>query len=307
MNILVENGSLSEIECGNNFSYLLNDTMLFSNTDYKILQSNENGPFIKCMKMKLNGKMQFFYLTAGLRSFGSMVSQMDPDTFVSVIGNVFYSINKVKTNGFLKIENLDLQMDHIFIDVITRDAYLLYLPLTKGMFVDGSMAENDFRSGVMKMILGISTLSSPKTMQLFANLQNATIPMEMVCDGLISFKQKEKIIEEPEKPGFASQNHKMKLVSVNMSDKTVLSIEKDIYIVGRSKKHADGVVIDDKKMVGRAHCRITKDEVGFWIEDLDSANGTYINKQKILAGNKCKIQNGDILKLANIEFKVQII
>lgn len=307
MNILVENGLLSEVECGNNFSYVLNDSMLFSNTDYRILQSNDNGPFIKCMKMKLNGKMQFFYLTAGLKSFGSMVSQMDPDTFVSIIGNVIYSISKVKTNGFLKIENLDLQMDHIFVDVVTRDVFLLYLPLTKGIYSDGSIAENDFRAEIMKMILGISTLSSPKTMQLFSNLQNAALPIEKICDSTQAFRQNEKQDAESVQHKQVIKKQTMKLISINTSEPIVLLVNKDNYVIGRSKNHADGIVKDGRNMVGRAHCKIIKKDNEFWVKDLESSNGTYINKQKIVAEQKQKIKNGDILKLAYIEFKVQII
>ena len=35
MNALVENGIISEMECGNNFAYIINDSNLYLTTEYK--------------------------------------------------------------------------------------------------------------------------------------------------------------------------------------------------------------------------------------------------------------------------------
>ena len=59
MNTLIETGLITEQVCDNNFSYILNDESMFSNTDYKILQSNNNGTFVKSMKITLNGQKKY--------------------------------------------------------------------------------------------------------------------------------------------------------------------------------------------------------------------------------------------------------
>ena len=43
MYTLKDNGVISEITCGNNFEYILKDNTTFVNTDYKVLQSQNNG------------------------------------------------------------------------------------------------------------------------------------------------------------------------------------------------------------------------------------------------------------------------
>lgn len=48
---LKDNGILREVRCGNNFGYVLEDSVHFVNTDYKVLQSYKGGIFIPCMKM----------------------------------------------------------------------------------------------------------------------------------------------------------------------------------------------------------------------------------------------------------------
>jgi DNA-binding winged helix-turn-helix (wHTH) protein len=43
-----------------------------------------------------------------------------------------------------------------------------------------------------------------------------------------------------------------------------------------------GVIVLDCEMVSRRHARVTIDEDGTWIEDLESKNGTYVNEQRVV-------------------------
>jgi hypothetical protein len=71
----------------------------------------------------------------------------------------------------------------------------------------------------------------------------------------------------------------------------------DDFLIGR-----DGIKVDFKinsLSVGRVHARITRRENSFFIEDLDTRNGTYIDdmkikkKQEYLLPEKCKIRFAD--------------
>ena len=303
MNTLIETGLLTEQECGNNFSYVLNENSLFSNTDYKILQSNDNGTFVKSMRITLNGKIQILYLSAGLRSFGAMLPQLDADKFVIIMSNIFHSMYEVKNNGFLKMRNIDMTMEHIYIDPLTNKARLIYLPVTKGFYDDDNVFETEFRAAFAKIILGISNLASPKTMQLFSNLQNSSIPIEHIFDNIISFTSDDVVEEDDD--SVEDETISLKLVSMNAPEKIVLNVETTPYTIGRSAKHANGV-IKDNKMIGRAHCKVTKTKEGYLLEDLDSANGTSVNRVKLQPGTQKRIKNGDIIRIANYDFKVLI-
>lgn len=104
MNALVENGIISEMECGNNFAYIINDSNLFLSTEYKVLQSQEEGCFVKCMKLLYNGKIQFYYLVNGYKSLANMFSSIDADGFMTIMTNVFSSIISVQNNGFCLVK-----------------------------------------------------------------------------------------------------------------------------------------------------------------------------------------------------------
>lgn len=61
------------------------------------------------------------------------------------------------------------------------------------------------------------------------------------------------------------------------------SVGSDVVCVGR--EHQMKEYLHEKKHVGRKHAEIRLDEKGFFIKDLDSTNGTYVNNDEI---EKCK-------------------
>lgn len=73
-------------------------------------------------------------------------------------------------------------------------------------------------------------------------------------------------------------------------------------ILGKSKKSADYIIED--KTISRVHVRIHEEETGYYIEDLNSTNGTYVNNEKLAVHELKKINIGDIIRLAEIEYLV---
>jgi hypothetical protein len=58
----------------------------------------------------------------------------------------------------------------------------------------------------------------------------------------------------------------------------IVDLGTDVLTVGRSP-HSD-LFLDDVT-VSRHHARVLRDEGGFWVEDLNSLNGTYVNRKRI--------------------------
>jgi diguanylate cyclase (GGDEF)-like protein len=74
-------------------------------------------------------------------------------------------------------------------------------------------------------------------------------------------------------------------------------IERDI-IIGRN---IDNQIPLDIKGISRKHCKITQIEGLFFLEDLGSKNGTFLNNQKLR--RKTSLRKGDIIKLGKISLK----
>jgi pSer/pThr/pTyr-binding forkhead associated (FHA) protein len=62
---------------------------------------------------------------------------------------------------------------------------------------------------------------------------------------------------------------------------------------------------DDLLFIGKRHFKITKMDDGFYIEDLDTKNGTKLNGEEIRGSGKVKLENGDeilVAKILNISY-----
>jgi pSer/pThr/pTyr-binding forkhead associated (FHA) protein len=59
--------------------------------------------------------------------------------------------------------------------------------------------------------------------------------------------------------------------------------------------------------VSRQHCRISVAEDQYFVEDLGSSHGTQLNGQKLNAGEKKLLRNGDVLSITKAKIKVEIV
>jgi pSer/pThr/pTyr-binding forkhead associated (FHA) protein len=71
--------------------------------------------------------------------------------------------------------------------------------------------------------------------------------------------------------------------------------------LGRSR--SNNVAIDDR-MVSRSHCVVQKIKDDFYIKDLNSMNGTFINKVRVPSNKYMKLAKGDIIRLGKTELTI---
>jgi DNA-directed RNA polymerase subunit RPC12/RpoP len=73
---------------------------------------------------------------------------------------------------------------------------------------------------------------------------------------------------------------------------------KNEIIVGRQVEKGDYLVEDQHKSVSRKHCCISRKENGIYIEDMNSANGTFVNGKSV---SSKKINHSDRLTLGGAD------
>lgn len=75
-------------------------------------------------------------------------------------------------------------------------------------------------------------------------------------------------------------------------------INKSSFLIGRSEALTD-LSFPEVLSIGRIHAEVVMESDEYYIIDLNTKNGTYINGHKIESQKKCKIKMGDEIKLAN--------
>ena len=81
-------------------------------------------------------------------------------------------------------------------------------------------------------------------------------------------------------------------------DRLVASLEKAVHTIGKKREEADIVLADSS--VSRLHARITKEGKEFYLEDLNSTNGTFKNGLRLQPYEKRKLEKGDELKCGRV-------
>lgn len=304
MNSLIENGYISEMECGSNFSFVLNDNSSFLSTEYKVLQSQTDSCFVKCMKMLYNGKIQLYYMTKSYKSFAAILSSLDADSFLTIVSNLFADIIDVKHNGFLSCQNIDISFERIYVDPATYKVSLVYLPLGQRIYDDNASFENEIRTGLIKLISGLPALSSDRTIQLAADLSNGTLSMEDLYSRIKGGKNIMPMVQTVTNEVKASAGG-FRIIAMNAPTRVEIEITKDDFVVGKKPGVADGVVSFNDK-ISRSHCKFGRYGDKYIITDLQSANGTYINGTRIQPNQPYYIKNGDVVRMANSDFQVSI-
>lgn len=302
MNLLEQKGLLTKMCCGANLSYLLNED-LFLPTEYKVLQSQNNSCFVKCMKMSYNGSMQLYYLTKEYKSLQVMAGGIDTDGFLTVVSNLLGDVIDVKNNGFLSCGKIDLSFEHIYVDPATYKVSLVYLPISEMIYGGDSAVENEIRSGLVRLIGTISSLSGGRVSRLAEELSDGTLSIEELCarvkGGYVSHAGKTQSAAMVQK----EINKTLRLQSVNIPEEIVLEVQKPRFIIGKNAAAVDGVITCNKA-ISRVHCCIDREGTEYLITDMGSANGTFVNGDRVLPNQSRKIQPGDVVRLADSEFRV---
>ncbi|MCI8416964.1 MAG: FHA domain-containing protein [Lachnospiraceae bacterium] len=97
------------------------------------------------------------------------------------------------------------------------------------------------------------------------------------------------------------QERKLVLYSMNPAVEP-LSVIGEHFLIGKKKDAVDGYI--NHPTVSRIHARIEKREQGYYVTDLNSTNGTYLNARLLEPSETAQLRIGDVVRFADIEYTV---
>lgn len=95
-----------------------------------------------------------------------------------------------------------------------------------------------------------------------------------------------------------------KITLVSEETRERLEIIKFPCLVGSMAGNCDKVI--SKKLISRLHCCIADSKEGYYIEDMNSTNGTFVNEERLTPNNRHILNNGDKVRLATYVYEVEI-
>lgn len=307
MNDLFEAGKITFRSGIHSVSYILSDEKMFSVSGLKMLNGQDDLSLPKCMKVMYNGRIKLTYASKGERTFKSLCGFLNFGTFVSLVDKVFRTILNVKNNGFLYAGNLDLDPDRIYVDTESFDIRIHYLPLIFGISEESS-AERKLRDDIKAILSEEPVLKCTSAEELCGILDDESMSLEDVYSCFSSAEHAEPAVSFSEQiydqEQFTRQlDMKLVLRSEDPAWPMEFNINKTSFILGKSQNTADGVI--PRSTVSRQHCRILFEDGNYYLEDLDSTNGTKLNGVRLTCYQKNPVRPGDIIKISNISFRLE--
>src|SRR5688572_11668067 len=91
----------------------------------------------------------------------------------------------------------------------------------------------------------------------------------------------------------------MKLIVLEEGTRSDLQVDRATISIGRA---VDNDVRITSGLVSRHHCRIESGPEGIWIVDLSSANGTFVNGERI---TRHKLEDGDRISVGAVKISIE--
>lgn len=298
MNELIRKNKITEMQFAQNPGYILSDNSLFSLTDFKVLKNKEQtGGFIKCSRAMFNGRISLVYFTGENKSLSQILLSIDPETFAAILKNLFEVLLEIKSIGFLSYQNIDISVDKIFINQKTLSVSLIYLPIASNTVGEEDFL-NELRTQLIQLISTTPTLSSDKASKISMYLSNASMNIEELYKSISAECTGGRYKSTSRQP-------LLNLVSVNAKVQCEFTINTNEFVLGRVATKCNAV-IPGNPAISSAHCKFIFRNGEYFIQDMKSSNGSFLNSKRLVANELYSVKSGDRLRLANEDFLIRI-
>ena len=297
----MSSGIIKQIKA-DHISYTFSSDVPFAEEEYeKFYTIPSLNRLLKGFDTIHNNQHKMIYLTESYLNFSDCVSFISGTVFTQICINIIKAFLDLRDKTAFSTRNLDLDEDSFYIDPETIQPYLIYIPKEK----DENRTRHDINRRLRYVFMNLANYvqnkEDPVLVQFLAMLRSqASFPeiiekmdLDIELDGIELHSsylslQRQTLILHPIK---------------NECDDII--VDKDRFVLGRSKSRTD-CPLSMSPSISNVHCRFTRNANLFFVEDMQSRNGTYINDNKLTPMLACAINDGDVLKLADVAFKVEI-
>ncbi|MBO5460389.1 MAG: FHA domain-containing protein [Ruminococcus sp.] len=293
-------------------SYTLDDNAKFFPTGYRVLKKQKDKGFIKCSKINYNGHIKLLYPVGDNVTVFSTAENWTTREVFEWLLRILKMIMEVQDSGFLRVEDIDIDLSSIFIDEEKKQVRIVVLPLiSEAGFVQQwhttfakslitlvgmSRIRDDLVSAQIKQTIWDNATSLDL---MHKKLKVLASNMQIEADTGSLKKDIDPEITEVDLP--KGELH----LKTRTSQKSIdIAINKEVFILGKNPKLSD-YAVNLSPTISRQHCQIIRENGAYYIEDLNSLNHTYVNGEMLSAGQRVLIKKGTHIRLAEIDFSVE--
>ena len=288
--------------------FSLHNNKFFSTLEYKCMEAINLKGLASCVKVMMDGRICLFYPANGMSSVSTIIRSINAKELSGVFYNIFSVINNVNDNDILNIEHLVLDEEMILVNK-NLGVNMILCPISEN-HINYKETESHFYWKCLTWIeTGIENEKKlnnrnsfwGKQLVEFGNKLNNKEPFSVLYSFLKELHE-ERTVDESIKidnDGDLQLSKRLVFEPLDLQKENTLIIDKEEYVIGRKRDLVDGYVGEGKREIGRKHCKIVKDKGGYYVIDLDSKNGTYLNGIVLKPNIPYALADGCILRLAD--------
>lgn len=251
-------------------------------------------------------KICLTYSTEGLVTFEDYLrlNPVNKSTLLVILNNLAATVREAE-DGHLTRERILWSLRFAFINPSTMRIYMTYVPLQP------FEAVGDIKPFILDMIAKCNFSAnedSDYVQKLVQDLNSVTVytvkRLESYCDKIEKEIAQKKAIDDNEEHEGSGKRilRSVWLVPSDGSDK--IYINKSPFCIGRQKDVTDYQICNDS--VSRKHANIINKDDKYYIVDLKSSNGTYVDGKKLPVIEKAELTDGMRIRFANSDYVIHI-
>ncbi len=294
-------------------SFEIKDEGLFYTTGYKVIQNFPGGGLIRATKSHHNGNIRLVYDVSDLKPLAGTLSTMDPETFKGFTLGVIELTELIGKNGFIQGENVCLDPELIYINPVTSQVHLIYLPIVQNlsMTVQLDSMEKNTIDLIRKIMMKFPGVQGESTKELYEYLSGSHTECSEIREIILGRHSAVTVVD-----GNVGTNDSVSSKQDNIPDSLILEriggnqglvlrISAPAAVIGRDKGVSQVLIPDIS--VSKKHCLLCKESDGWMIEDLQSSNHTWLGEDSnpLVPYKQYLVKPGDTIKIARFVFLVK--
>ena len=269
--------------------FLLNSGELLDRNALAFLENGEIWGLLPCHCVRFNEKVKLAYFTEGYTCLGRQIPHMSLDEICFVEQKLLDRIRMLEGRMEISLENLVWDVDGIYLDGQER-VFCLCLP---AVVPESSLTSQIYLKRVYALLE-----------EMVEHIPGG----DEVCRQIEFQKEKDfgnwQSLKEALMRRAPMEDETLTLKSVNTPQPLNFQVGHAEFTIGSDQEQADGW-IPGMSTVSPLHAVVGWNDICFYVMDLGSANGTFLNGQRIAPMAQIPIGKGSILKFADCTFSVE--
>ncbi len=286
-------------------SFLVEGEETFSDLSLKVLKKMQTNNMLQPIKIMFNGRDKLLYGTENVVALKSVKEELAEADCLYILRTVLQMISKIMDNGFLTKEAIAVSSDCMYWDKVNRQLYMIVLPLTEEVTFEDDLSWNvrlrNFLIEINNFLSVEKKHALQNHIQYFEGNEKdiATLLMEIIK--LCAHDSG----EVTDATCVLSRNKKLILHDAREAGEYRFEVNIPEFVIGKKIDGVDGY-IGISTSVSRLHCKVIKENQEYYVVDLGSLNHTYVNEVMLEPNHKYKIQDGDVVRLADVMLIAEI-